>query len=89
MNWSRSTNEVDSERMAVVVSRHWNNPDISVTVNRDKIELVCKLDDFVEALTREMGSPMFSFSMKSQKDRARRAMLAAVEKIKEASSKVM
>lgn len=89
MSWSRSPNEQELEKMAVVISRHWNNPEISITVNRDKIELVCSLESFVEALAQEMGSPMFSMSMKNQKDRAKQAMVTAVEKIKESSSKVM
>lgn len=87
--WSRSVLEENSDRHAVVVCRHWNNPEITVSVTREKIELVCQLSDFVEALAEEMAHPAKTWTRKGQKDAARAAMLKAVEKIKEASAKVM
>jgi len=38
----------------VVISREWHNPEITVTVNKDKITVIAGLDDFIEGLIAEM-----------------------------------
>lgn len=90
LNWSRSDIEKGAEdRHAVVVSRHWDNPNIEINVTREKIELVCSLADFVSALQSEMPHPMKVWTKGRHKREITAAMLRAVEKIKEASSRVM
>ena len=90
MAWDRSPNEKDSEeRIAVVVSRHWDNPKITVTLNREKIEVMCGLNDFVSALADEMPHPMKVWRRKKQRTEALAAMLRAVEKVKQATAQVM
>jgi hypothetical protein len=46
-----------SLREKVVVSRHWDNPDIRVTVNADEIKIICDLDDFLTGLLEELKDP--------------------------------
>lgn len=89
MAWDRGPTEKNIDRFSVVISRHWDNPKISITVNQDKIEMVCTLDDFVSALSKEMSSPLFMVTMTRQHANVRKAMINALEKIKEASAKVM
>jgi len=76
-------------RQKVVISRHWHSPEISVTVSAEKIELTCDLEDFVAALVTEMPHPLKMWSRKKHSNEANAAMLRAIEKIKESSSKVM
>lgn len=42
--------------MTVVISRFWKHPEITVTVNQDKISVVAKLDDFIDALAEDILS---------------------------------
>ena len=77
------------EKHAVVVSRHWNNPKIDITVNRDGITLICPLDDFVRALVAELGSARFVLLRREAQEAVARAAGVAVEKIKESSARVM
>lgn len=45
------------ETLHVVISRHWKNPVIAITITHEKIEVVCQMNDFVEALLAELGDP--------------------------------
>jgi hypothetical protein len=49
--------QLPNERKSVVISRHWDNPEITITVNHDLITVVCSLRDFVEAVIAEVGDP--------------------------------
>jgi hypothetical protein len=89
MAWIRGPNEERTEKMTVVISRHWESPNISITVNEEKIEVMCKLDDFVNALCDEIGSPSLMFSRKTLRRRAFASMVMAIEKIKQATIQVM
>jgi hypothetical protein len=41
----------------VVISRHWNNPNISYTVLREGIEIQMDLDEYLLAMVEEIGNP--------------------------------
>lgn len=75
-----------AETTTVVVSRHWNRPEIRVTLNEGRIELVASISDFMQAVVAEMGSPALLLT-RSQLERAvARATIAALEKVKQAST---
>lgn len=89
MVWDRGPADEIEERTAVVISRHWGNPEIRITVNQEKIELLTNINDFVDAVLTEIGSPVLLMTKKQLRRRANNAVLVAIEKIKEASAKVM
>lgn len=39
----------------LVISRHWGNPEIKITVDEEGIALAVSLDDFCRALAHELG----------------------------------
>lgn len=59
MNFDELMRFQPSERETVVISRHWDNPKITVTVNQDKIAILMQMSDFVDALVAEIGDPRF------------------------------
>lgn len=80
------------ERTTVVVSRFWNNPQISVTVNRDKIVIEAQMADFVEALVTEVYGKKRRLVLAKRKkleQELRDAVAEAIEKVKMATSQVM
>lgn len=78
-----------TERISVVQSRHWANPQITITLNQDKIELAAGIADFTEAVVAEMGHPLKFLTKKRRRAEVMRATAVVLEKIKEASSSVM
>ena len=81
--------EVPSLREKVVISRYWNKPEITVTVNADKIVILGALDAFIEALAAEMTRPAFILTRKQMAQQLRAASVLAVAKIKESTAQVM
>ncbi len=73
----------------VVISRKWNNPEISASVTNEKIELVMKLDDFVEALGRELGSPTWMFTQATLIEKLNAAYSRVMSEVKGASKEVV
>jgi len=78
-----------AERMTTVISRHWNNPQIHVHVNQDKIELITSTEDFVRAIVDELGEQPLLMTRKMLQSRVMSATIAVLEKIKIASAQVM
>ena len=72
------------DQVKVVVSRFWNNPEITVTVNHEKIVLYANIEDFVNGMCSDM-KPLI-FTRKQLKTRMLEAMNLAIEKIKQASN---
>jgi hypothetical protein len=82
-------NQTPEERLQVVISRHWDRPQIEVTVNREKIAVVMDMQDFIKALAAEMP-PTWKTLTKDRRDSAlSAAYLKTIEKVKEATSAVM
>lgn len=46
-------------KSVVTKSRRWNNPNIIAWVNNEEIGMGMKLDDFLVALSEEIGNPLF------------------------------
>lgn len=73
--------------MKVVISRHWNNPAISVSVDLDGIALSMGLADFLDAVAQEMGNPTLLVTQamlrKSMGEASERVRLKAQEASKQ------
>jgi hypothetical protein len=104
---------VPTTREQVVVSRFWDRPEITVTVNKDQINVICDLDDFLVGMLEELKDPQMMWREAGDQGKSawvwirtlfpksyaldhaqlmaniRIAALAALEKIKDATSQVM
>jgi|LakMenEpi03Aug12_release.lakeMendotaPanAssembly.Ray.scaffolds.fasta_scaffold769403_2 hypothetical protein len=69
-------------RKALVVSRKWHEPKISVVVNVEGISMAMTMEDFVRAFCTEMGHPELA-------DKALAAGQEVVNEMKQASVAVM
>lgn len=73
--------------MKVVISRHWKNPAISVSVDLDGIALSMGLADFLDAVAQEMGNPTLLVTQamlrKSMGEASERVRLKAQEASKQ------
>ena len=49
----------------VTISRKWHNPQIAITVSNEGISLEMQMDDFVEALKRELETEGFVEGIKA------------------------
>ena len=56
--------EIPAERESVVISRFWHQPEITVTINKDKINVITSLDDFIGAVLTELEDPAMMFEKK-------------------------
>jgi hypothetical protein len=73
----------------VVIGRKWNNPSIYALVTDQRIELQVSLEDYLQALVIELGSPAFIFSKETLKAKIFEASQKVSEEIKKVSSKVV
>jgi len=49
--------QAPSQSETVVISRAWSHPEITVTINREKIVVMASLDDFISGLIEELKVP--------------------------------
>lgn len=77
-----------TERTRIVVSRYWNNPEITIKVDEKMISLFTDLPAFISALVAEIDQPL-TLTRTSLELKLQKAAKRSVEKIKEASSQVM
>jgi len=78
-----------NEKLRVVISRYWDRPQITVTVNHEKIELYASIDAFRDAVLTELG-PAWKLCTRARLQRKmEQAFYQVIEKVKEASSQVM
>lgn len=85
-----------AERTSLVISNHWHNPGISVTFRHNhtdspngSIHVEIGMDDFLKALASELDHPMKVWTRKQQAKSLQKAYLSALEKVKEATNKVV
>ena len=76
-------------KTVVTVSRKWNNPRITTTISSTGISLEMDMDDFKEALKRELGSIAMVFTKGQLSQRIDDAVRSIIEGIKEESIKVV
>lgn len=72
-------------KQTLVISRHWSNPVISVSVRDDGISLECSLDEFLLALAEELKHPLMSLTKGRMLVDLQAAKDVVLGKIKEAS----
>ena len=73
-------------KSTVVISRHWDKPQINVFVTVAGIQIETAIDDYLTALAAEIGNPTMLVTRRAMIEALRSASLTAIEKIKEASS---
>ena len=73
----------------ITISRYWNNPKISTTISMEGIALQSDLDDFVEAIIREIGPITWIVTEKQFREKVSTAVHKVTEMIKEESIKVV
>ena len=73
----------------VTISRHWNKPFIKVVVTDEDISLTITMDDFIDAVKKEIGSVRWIIKDETFEYRLDKAVKVAIERIKEESSKAM
>ncbi len=65
--------EYEESKSVVVKSRKWDNPNILAYVNNEEIGLAMKLDDFLNALVEEIGSPALIVTKEQLKNKVMQA----------------
>ena len=73
----------------VTISRNWNNPNIKVTVTDSDISLSMTMDDFIEAVKKEIGSVRWVVKDDTFEFRLLKAVKTVLEKVKEESIKAV
>ena len=93
--------EYQDNQCYVVISRHWSRPEITVSVNREKIEIAQSIEVFIENLHMELAIPEERLTWKERitgvfkpnRDKVLERLVHAaqrvIDKSKEASSQVM
>jgi hypothetical protein len=81
--------EEKNVRTALVISRHWDNPHISVTISDQRISLKMDIDDFLRALALDISSPFAVVTRAQLEKKLKEAASNVVEKAKETSRAVV
>lgn len=76
-------------KAAVTISKKWHNPWINITIDTEGIELRMSMDDFREALKREVGSITWVFKKETFDSQLDAAITRVISGIKEESAKVV
>lgn len=76
-------------KQAVVISRCWDNPSISIKVTDKEIGIEMNLADFITALAQEVGSPALLFMQQTLLEYMRLASERIIESMKQETAKVM
>lgn len=69
-------------RYKVVVSRNWHQPDISLLVTDERIELWMEMDDFVKAVVTEIGNPTLMVTQSQLQKKLQAAATKVLEGMK-------
>ena len=75
-------------KSVVTVSRKWNEPNIIVWVNNEGIGMGMKMDDYLVALSEEVGSPTFLLTKAQMLQKMREASPKVEAEMKDATLKV-
>lgn len=95
--FDRLKNETPVEKVNIVVSRHWDNPKITIFVDQNKIQIYTEINDFISAIYQELPDikPTFMQRLKGLvskemiKSDLVEATKRAIEKVKESTNQVM
>jgi hypothetical protein len=70
------------------ISRHWNNPEIQVTLYREGIAIEVSLEDFCKAVVAEIPNPAWVFSREKLQANVLAALSTVLNKVKESSNHI-
>lgn len=70
------------EKTAVVISRKWNNPKITVMVTSKEISMEVSIDQYLESLLAEMGNPTLLVTKEQLKNKLFTASAAVIQEFK-------
>lgn len=88
--FDRFPTEQSSDKMSIVISRHWNNPQITITVNREKIELVMTLEQFIDSLISELDNKKIILTTKNKmNEKIKKTAKNVILKVQESTNQVM
>jgi|JI8StandDraft_1071087.scaffolds.fasta_scaffold57829_2 hypothetical protein len=73
----------------VVITKHWTNPEILVTVALSGIGVQIHLKDFIDALVLEAGNPSMLVTKNGLNKRLKAAAEIVVQKMKQETVKVV
>ena len=76
-------------KQAIVISRHWHSPNISVILTDESISIECDLDDFLKGLVEELNHPLKTMTKARLIEDIMSCKDIALNKIKQASSHVV
>ena len=77
------------QKHAVVVSRQWQKPEISIDVTDDEIRIAMSLPAFLDALAAEIGNPALVLTQAQLLAKLRAAAEAVVREMKSQTTRVM
>ena len=72
-------------KSTVIVSRQWNFPAIRAFVDTKEVGAEIDLDDFIEALLYQVGSPTFMMTKKQLADKVHAAKEEVIIELKKAT----
>jgi hypothetical protein len=73
----------------VVITRNWHQPEISMLVTDERIELWMDMDDFVRAVVAEVGNPTFMVTGKQLQARLAAAAETVLSGMKRETVKIV
>lgn len=76
-------------KTVLTISRKWHSPQIETTITQDSISLAIDIDDFLEAVSQEIGTVTWVFTEKSFRAKFDDAVSKVLAGIKEESAKVV
>lgn len=79
----------DPERKEVVlISRYWNNPNITVRVDSKKIEVEMSVQDFCKAIVAEIPHPSTTLTRSKLEKNVLSVVQTVLNKAKEATAQI-
>lgn len=73
----------------VVTGRKWTNPEIYAEISSDGVRMEISLEDFLLALSAEMGSPLFLLTADALRKRIEEASARVMSEVRTASKEVV
>lgn len=70
----------------VVISRHWDNPEITVYVDDEKIEVRMSIEDFCKAVVAEISHPALTMTRSGLEKNVLKVINTVLDKAKQATA---
>lgn len=74
------------QKNTIVVSRHWDNPEISVKVYLEGIEVIMSLEDLCKSFAQEVSHPSLTMTRTKLEKNLLASIDTIVQKIKDATN---